>query len=1071
MAAGTNSLGTISVTLTALTAEFSRSLKGAQKQLKAVGADMQQTGVLAAGLSASIIALGAVAVSAGSKFESSMVRTKAVAQATDYEFKKLEQAAKFLGETTEHSAKAVADGMGFMAMAGFNARQIIETIPSVLQLATAGAMDLAQAADITTNILTGMGLAVSDLADVNDVLVNTVVSSNVNVAMLGEAFKYIGPVAKSAGVEFQEVAAALGALGNAGIQGSMAGTTLRGAISKLLKPTGEAAAIIKRLGIRTKDSKGKFVGLIATVKQLEKSGADTADMLTIFGLRAGPGMQALVSQGSEALERLQAKLGRKGIAQAIQQAQLGTFEGQMKLLSSAAEGLAISFGQILMPMVRELVSGLRFIITWFQSLSSETKTYIIYAGIAAATIGALIAGLAALVAVAGPLIIAFKLIAAAFLVLFSPLVTIPLAIVTAIIAAWGYLYTYWDGTYQAMLDTVIGWADSVRGIAKGVADAFFAAWEWVADAVSDLVVGLFDILMVTGKYALYAMAIAASPFIAVLGIIGLAIWTIVKIFQAVAPLVVGYFSSWADAGRALGKDILVVLTAAWDEIGSMVSVAITDIGKMFSGWAKSVSKWAQGLKKIFLDVFNWMGKQWDKVTSKISSTAIDAYGMITGLSPDDTYALKQSLGSAWDDLDIGDEISGIFEAGKATWEGLDIGGAIKDGFDSGKSAIVKGADKLLLSLKRGGELAYDAISDAIPDSLKNIAKVSGMPDVSDLAKGTIPVAKGTAPGSGGAGGGAGVKDDLGMGAATQAHKNYWAGVDAMKNQAQSIANGFLSRAGDAGNAIMNVVGGFQKGGLFGGIAQIVIEIVTRTEAFKKILEVVGKIFTTIIEWFAPIVEMFVPIFEALAMVFTLLTPIVEVFLLVLKPFGLLLKVVATVIGGIVWAIGKLWNGLIEAIASVVSIFSDDAAARVRSKKVDTDSIEEGLSEIWNPVEDDAEALGSAIDDVIPPVDALGDAATKATESMTNIPSGFKIARNRYLAEQGPGDNPFLGRSGTPGSASEAAQANIAIENIIITTTARDGQDIADETLAALDGEAYVQTGSTLFRQSTTPGVA
>src|SRR5690606_25493246 len=194
----------------------------------------------------------------GGDFQAGMNQVRAVSGATGDELAALETQAKELGRTTQFSASEAADGMGYLAMAGFEANEILGSMPSVLQLAAAAQMDLGRAADITSNILTGYGMEVDELGHANDVLVNAMTRANVDLTMLGESFKYVGPVAKSAGVTFEESAAAIGLLGNAGIQGSMAGTALRGAISRLLNPTGEAARTLERLGVNAVTSSGEL---------------------------------------------------------------------------------------------------------------------------------------------------------------------------------------------------------------------------------------------------------------------------------------------------------------------------------------------------------------------------------------------------------------------------------------------------------------------------------------------------------------------------------------------------------------------------------------------------------------------------------------------------------------------------------------------------------------------------------------------------------------------------------------------------------------------------------------------
>ena len=191
-------------------------------------------------------------------------------------------------------------------------------------------IDLARSADIASNILTGFGLDVKELDMAVDVLVKTFTSANTDLSQLGEAFKMVAPIAASAGLSFTETSAALGLLGNAGIQASLAGTSLRASIAALLSPSSAAAAVMDRLGVSALDTEGNLKTLTDIVEQLEKSGATTADMLTIFGKRAGPAMAALVSQGSKALKELDETLqAAGGTAKEIADKQLEGFKGQM----------------------------------------------------------------------------------------------------------------------------------------------------------------------------------------------------------------------------------------------------------------------------------------------------------------------------------------------------------------------------------------------------------------------------------------------------------------------------------------------------------------------------------------------------------------------------------------------------------------------------------------------------------------------------------------------------------------------------------------------------------------------
>lgn len=339
-------IGTLQGYLRMDDAQFQAAVAGAEGRLQSVAATATAAAkTIAMGLGAGLVGVAGTAIKMSGDFEAAMNKVKAISGATGEQFTELRDMAKELGASTQFSASEAADAMGFLAMAGFKTTDIMTALPGVLDLAAAGSMDLASAADIASNILSGYGMKTEEIGRLNDVLAKTFTSANVDVRMLGESFKYVGPVASSAGLRFEEMAAAVGLLGNAGIQGSEAGTALRGSIARLLKPTDEVSSTLERLGVRVLDAKGNLLPLVDIVGQLEKAGAKTADMMTIFGLEAGPAMQALVSQGSGALRDLTASLDDAGgTAERIAKTQMEGFNGQVKELQSAFEGLMIAVG-------------------------------------------------------------------------------------------------------------------------------------------------------------------------------------------------------------------------------------------------------------------------------------------------------------------------------------------------------------------------------------------------------------------------------------------------------------------------------------------------------------------------------------------------------------------------------------------------------------------------------------------------------------------------------------------------------------------------------------------------------
>ena len=211
------------------------------------------------------------AVKTGANFDAAMARVGAVSGASGEDLLALREQAKALGKSTVWSSSQAAEGQQFLAMAGFSKDQILKSMPGMLDLASAGGIDLGSAADIGSNILTGMGLDASEMGRVGDVLTNTFTKSNTNLSMLGETMKFAAPVAKSLGVSLEEAAAMAGKLGDAGIQGSMAGTTLRAVMLRLSAPSTQGAQALDALGVKTTDAAGNMRKIPEILADLNKA--------------------------------------------------------------------------------------------------------------------------------------------------------------------------------------------------------------------------------------------------------------------------------------------------------------------------------------------------------------------------------------------------------------------------------------------------------------------------------------------------------------------------------------------------------------------------------------------------------------------------------------------------------------------------------------------------------------------------------------------------------------------------------------------------------------------------------
>lgn len=342
-------------------------MKDARRTLEA---DMMKTaGLAAAGFAGIQLGRGAAGMLAGpirtaADFEEAMSGVGAVSRANAEQLAALTAKAKELGATTRYSAAESAAGMKYLAMAGFSTEQIMASLPGVMNMATAGATDLGRASDISSDILSAFGLKASEMGRVADTLTATFTRSNTNLEMLGETMKYVGPVARNAGMSLEETAAMAGLLGNVGIKASQAGTTLRAMLQRLANPTGNAATTLQNLGIEVTDLEGnirsvpEILGEMAGALENMGSGERLAALGTIFDAEAAAGVSELIAQeGAAGITKFVEVLKQAGGESARVAGQMSdNANGGFKAMNSAVEGLKIAFGDLLLPAVRSLTS-------------------------------------------------------------------------------------------------------------------------------------------------------------------------------------------------------------------------------------------------------------------------------------------------------------------------------------------------------------------------------------------------------------------------------------------------------------------------------------------------------------------------------------------------------------------------------------------------------------------------------------------------------------------------------------------------------------------------------------------
>lgn len=348
-------------------------IKPDSRGARRVERDLQRTTKAANGLGSAIRQaigfLGAGAAIRGAtrtlaSFQQEMSTVAAVTGATAEEFERLNERAIELGTKTRFSATQAAEGMTFLARAGFSASQAFETVDDTLQLAQAGALDLGTAADIASNVLTGFRLDVGEAARVVDVLALAANSSNTTVGQLGQAMKFVAPVAAGTGVAVEDTAAAISALSNAGLQASTAGTGLRRVIATLVQGTPQLQAALSGTGITLADVDVTSVGLVTALKNLAAAGIDTGTALQVFGQRGGPALEVLRTSIPDIERFAESFRNAGGTAARVAETMDDNLNGAILATKSALEGLILRLGEsgatsALRRMFEALTRGLR----------------------------------------------------------------------------------------------------------------------------------------------------------------------------------------------------------------------------------------------------------------------------------------------------------------------------------------------------------------------------------------------------------------------------------------------------------------------------------------------------------------------------------------------------------------------------------------------------------------------------------------------------------------------------------------------------------------------------------------
>lgn len=470
-----------------------KSMESLGQSMQSVGNTMTATGkTMTATVTTPIVALGTAAVKTAADFDTQMSKVQAISGATGKDMDDLRAKAREMGAKTKFSATEAGQGFEYMAMAGWKTGDMLDGIEGIMNLAAASGEDLGTTSDIVTDALTAFGLSAKDSGHFADVLAAASSNANTNVAMMGETFKYAAPIAGSFGYSAEDTALAIGLMANSGIKASQAGTSLRTIMSEL---TGDVKISGKALGdvaIATANADGTmrpFKDILTDCREAFSKLTDEEKVSaaeSLVGKNAMSGFLALMNAGEGDIQKLTTALeGCDGASKRMADTMNDNLEGQLTILKSQLQELAISFGEILIPAVRSVVSILQTVVDWFNKIPTPMKTVITHVLAVVAAVGPLLlvggkllSGIGKLLTMGPQISAALTTIKAAAAVLGGGLkalwavmmanpIVLVIAAVAALVAGFVYLWNHCEGFRQF-------WVNLWDGVKKVVSDAWSA---------------------------------------------------------------------------------------------------------------------------------------------------------------------------------------------------------------------------------------------------------------------------------------------------------------------------------------------------------------------------------------------------------------------------------------------------------------------------------------------------------------------------------------------------------------------------------------------------------------------
>ncbi|EME7212641.1 phage tail tape measure protein [Enterococcus faecium] len=760
---------------------FVKTFKDAQDAVKtfeeksnsmttAVGKVMQGTGAaMTKYITTPLIGVGVAAAKVGGDFEEQMSRVKAISGATGDTFEQMKQQAIDLGAKTAFSAKESAAGMENLASAGFSAQEIMKAMPGLLDLAAVSGGDVALASENTATALRGFGLEASEAGHVADVFARAAADTNAEVGDMGEALKYVAPVANSMGISLEETAAAIGIMSDAGIKGSQAGTTLRGALSRLARPTKAMQDTMDNLGVSFYDADGKMKPLKTQVELLKKAFEGLTPeqqqnaLVTLYGQESLSGMMALIDKGPDSLGKLTKSLkDSDGAADDMARTMQDNMNSSIEQMFGAFESAAIVIQKILAPSIKKVADAISGLVEKFVSAPESTQKLVVAIGAIAIAIGPVLYALGMVVkafqtmkvglGVLGNGISLFKKLGSAIGFLTSP-VGLVIAAVALLVVGFIYLWNtsedfrnFWIGLWEGIKSAVSSAVEWIQNAWKSTGEWFNNLWKSIKEGADNVWTTIQE---APGKAADWIKnkwtetkeffssiwdgikEAASSAWEGIVNILAPYVIAIKNVFQ---PMIDFFTNLWSQIGSIAGSAWEIIKTAVMGPILLLIDLITGNFNQLKEDasmlWTTLTTN-IQNIITTFVDIvvgyYTALKDTVINIWNVLTSTIKDVWNSFTTWIKETTNNIVNSIKQGWNNLKQGtiDLFNNMIQGAKDLWNSfkawfINLVIGTKDNIIQGWENLKQGTIDTFNNLVNGAQEAWDNLVNAVSDTVDRV---------------------------------------------------------------------------------------------------------------------------------------------------------------------------------------------------------------------------------------------------------------------------------------------------------------------------------------------------------------